>query len=102
MASAHLHVARTVCRRAERAVVSLARDGHVGQNVAVFINRLSDYLFVAARYAAMRAGAEENVYKKTVGVTTRTMESSSAAAVSSVDAGASTAAESSSATTKSS
>jgi cob(I)alamin adenosyltransferase len=51
-ASAHLHVARTVCRRAERLVVELAaRDDEPVSDAAIqYINRLSDFLFVAARY----------------------------------------------------
>lgn len=50
-ASAWLHLARTVCRRAERAVVTLMRTEPVNQQVLVYINRLSDYLFVLARVA---------------------------------------------------
>lgn len=48
-ASAWCHLARTVCRRAERDVVTLARDEKVGSEVVVYLNRLSDYLFVLAR-----------------------------------------------------
>jgi cob(I)alamin adenosyltransferase len=48
---AHLHVARTVCRRAERAVIRLAKKEKVGAEVIVYLNRLSDLLFVAARRA---------------------------------------------------
>jgi len=52
-AAAALHVARTVCRRAERLVVELASmpDEPVGDPVIKYLNRLSDYLFVASRYA---------------------------------------------------
>lgn len=56
MATAQLHVARTVCRRAERCVIALSREEAVGQHVVVFLNRLSDLLFVAARYHAKHAG----------------------------------------------
>jgi cob(I)alamin adenosyltransferase len=49
--SAWCHFARTVCRRAERDVVALARTGEVNAQVIAYINRLSDYLFVAARVA---------------------------------------------------
>lgn len=57
--AAALHVARTVCRRAERAVVRLQRDVEVPQMVIVYLNRLSDLLFVLARVANRRAGAGE-------------------------------------------
>lgn len=50
-ASAWLHLARTVCRRAERAVVTLMRTEPVNQQVLMYLNRLSDYLFVLARVA---------------------------------------------------
>ena len=51
--AAALHQARAVCRRAERSVVALAaREGErVGETALAYVNRLSDYLFVAARYA---------------------------------------------------
>ncbi len=45
-----LHLARTVCRRAERAVVALGGDPAVDPMVLVYLNRLSDLLFVMARY----------------------------------------------------
>jgi cob(I)alamin adenosyltransferase len=57
--AAALHVARTVCRRAERAVITLQRDTEVPQMVVVYLNRLSDLLFVLARVANKRAGAGE-------------------------------------------
>ena len=57
--SAALHVARTVCRRAERGVVRLARGADVPPIVIVYLNRLSDLLFVLARVANHRAGAGE-------------------------------------------
>ncbi|KAI7885980.1 hypothetical protein K492DRAFT_233715 [Lichtheimia hyalospora FSU 10163] len=62
-ASAHLHVARTVCRRAERRVQPLAREHLCDDTVAIYLNRLSDYLFTAARYAAMKQGKPEVIYK---------------------------------------
>ena len=48
--AAHLHVARTVCRRAERLLVALAREETVGPHTVRYLNRLSDALFVMARY----------------------------------------------------
>ncbi len=57
-AGASFHVARTVCRRAERAIVGLGA-GAVDQDVLVYVNRLSDLLFVLARVANARAGAPE-------------------------------------------
>ncbi|HEX8702591.1 MAG TPA: cob(I)yrinic acid a,c-diamide adenosyltransferase [Myxococcaceae bacterium] len=58
-ASAALHLARTVCRRAERRVVPLLREGKVPMEVGVFLNRLSDLLFVMARVANHRAGVPD-------------------------------------------
>jgi cob(I)alamin adenosyltransferase len=55
-ASAQLHVARTVCRRAERLVVTLGREEKIGEQVLPYLNRLSDLLFVAARYQAKQSG----------------------------------------------
>jgi cob(I)alamin adenosyltransferase len=57
-AGAALHVARTVCRRAERAILSLGRET-VEPVVLVYLNRLSDLLFVMARAANHRAGVPE-------------------------------------------
>jgi cob(I)alamin adenosyltransferase len=54
-----LHQARTVCRRAERSVVTLARGGHVDRLIVVYLNRLSDLLFVLARFENHRGGVEE-------------------------------------------
>ncbi|MBI2794697.1 MAG: cob(I)yrinic acid a,c-diamide adenosyltransferase [Ignavibacteria bacterium] len=50
-AAAHLHHARTICRRAERIVSALVKEEDIGPDVLPFLNRLSDYLFVAARRA---------------------------------------------------
>jgi cob(I)alamin adenosyltransferase len=57
--AAALHVARTVCRRAERRVVQLQRHVEIPQLVVIYLNRLSDLLFVLARVANRRAGAGE-------------------------------------------
>ncbi len=55
-ASAQLHVARTVCRRAERITIALGREEPVGRQVIPYLNRLSDLLFVASRYQAKLSG----------------------------------------------
>ena len=59
-AAAHLHVARAVCRRAERRVVGLA--GPVDPVVIVYLNRLSDLLFTMARAVNRRAGVAETAW----------------------------------------
>jgi cob(I)alamin adenosyltransferase len=48
--AAQLHLARTICRRAERFVVKLSREEHIEPHCIVFLNRVSDLLFVLARY----------------------------------------------------
>ncbi|HXG69016.1 MAG TPA: cob(I)yrinic acid a,c-diamide adenosyltransferase [Gemmatimonadaceae bacterium] len=57
--AAALHLARTVCRRAERRVVRLQRDVEIPQLVVIYLNRLSDLLFMLARVANVRAGNDE-------------------------------------------
>lgn len=56
-AAAHLHLARTVCRRAERRVTLLMNAELINPIVQVYLNRLSDYLFIAAREANRASGA---------------------------------------------
>ena len=58
-ASARLHLARTVCRRAERLAVALAADAPVPDVAVCYLNRLSDWLFVMARRANRDAGVED-------------------------------------------
>lgn len=57
--AAQLHVARTLCRRAERALVALARREKIGENVVKYVNRLSDLLFMMARLANKIEGVGE-------------------------------------------
>ena len=56
-ASAHLHLARTVCRRAEIKILLLAESTPINPQVTIYLNRLSDLLFVWARFATTRARA---------------------------------------------
>lgn len=58
-AGAALHVARTVCRRAERLTIALARSEAVGPFTVKYLNRLSDALFVMARYENRKRGVED-------------------------------------------
>jgi len=57
--TAALHQARTICRRAERSLVHLARESQVPPVFIVYLNRLSDLLFTLARLANHRAGAKD-------------------------------------------
>jgi len=54
--AAHLHVARAVCRRAERSATALAERERIGPSVVKYLNRLSDCLFVMARYENLKKG----------------------------------------------
>jgi cob(I)alamin adenosyltransferase len=57
-AAAALHLARTICRRAERLMVALAAQEPVGAPALKYVNRLSDFLFVASRYVNHKAGGD--------------------------------------------
>ena len=63
MGAARLHVARTICRRAEREAATLAREEGVGPHVIPYLNRLSDALFAMARYENHVQGVEEPLWK---------------------------------------
>ena len=60
--AASLHLARTVCRRAERITVTLANEEPLEARCVTYLNRLSDALFVTARWTAQRAGCGENLW----------------------------------------
>jgi cob(I)alamin adenosyltransferase len=63
-ASSYLHLARTICRRAERLVVALAASGEdVGSQAVPYLNRLSDALFVFGRWAALVEGESEPLWE---------------------------------------
>jgi cob(I)alamin adenosyltransferase len=57
--AAVLHLARTICRRAERSVVHLAGEDEVPPEILIYLNRLSDLLFTLARLANHRAGSPD-------------------------------------------
>ncbi len=57
--AAQLHIARTVCRRAERLIVALHESSETMNSTLTYLNRLSDHLFVAARYANHLQGIED-------------------------------------------
>ncbi|MBR6371031.1 MAG: cob(I)yrinic acid a,c-diamide adenosyltransferase [Bacteroidaceae bacterium] len=61
-AASYAHVARTVCRRAERLILALSGDTEVPPELLQYINRLSDYLFVLARRINFFAGVSENIW----------------------------------------
>ena len=62
-AAAQAHVARTVCRRAERRIAALAETAVVGDEVQQYVNRLSDYLFVLAKIINFNSGQSEIIWK---------------------------------------
>jgi cob(I)alamin adenosyltransferase len=64
IAAAHLHVARTVCRRAERRMVPLVKLGTCDPNAMKYVNRLSDFFFTAARWVNFCEGKEEIQYQR--------------------------------------
>ena len=61
--AAQLHVARTICRRAERATITLSREEAIGDLVLPYLNRLSDALFVMARYENHTRGVDEPLWQ---------------------------------------
>lgn len=63
MGAAQLHVARTVCRRAEREATSLARTETIGAHALPYLNRLSDALFVMARFENHQRGQAEPLWQ---------------------------------------
>ncbi len=59
LAASHCHVARAICRRAERSLVSLNKQDTLNRYLLAYINRLSDYLFVLARAISKQEGVDE-------------------------------------------
>ncbi len=64
VSSAHLHVARTICRRAERSLIALAQDEAINPILLAYLNRLSDLLFVLARYVNFKLGIKDEPWGK--------------------------------------
>ena len=64
--AAQLHVARTICRRAERAVLTLAREEPIGGLVMPYLNRLSDLLFMMARYENQQHDGPESLWNSRI------------------------------------
>ena len=62
-AAARLHVARTTCRRAERDALAAQQEVGVNELVLAYLNRLSDFLFIASRWANKDAGRDEPLWK---------------------------------------
>lgn len=61
--SAHCHLARAICRRAERSLVHLHRIHPLPSNILRYMNRLSDLLFILARILAKKTGSEEQIWQ---------------------------------------
>ena len=61
-AAATCHLARAVCRRAERGVVMLSEDQNLNPSLQIYLNRLSDFLFVACRVLSKHAGEKETLW----------------------------------------
>lgn len=66
ISAANVHVARTICRRAERQVIELSREETLGA-ILVYLNRLSDFLFTLARYENFLAGVSEEKWSVSQG-----------------------------------
>jgi cob(I)alamin adenosyltransferase len=64
LSGTHINLSRAVCRRAERAVVLLIDEGQASQEIGRYLNRLSDFLFVASRFAAKAEGRAELIWRK--------------------------------------
>jgi cob(I)alamin adenosyltransferase len=64
-AATALHVARTVCRRAERRTAEIAQETGRDENCLIYLNRLSDLLFAAARWVNMKTGTPDVIWTKT-------------------------------------
>ncbi len=73
--NADLHIARTVCRRAERLIVALGQVAEVPETSLAYVNRLSDALFVWSRFASVQTGVDEVLWEPNKAATARAKES---------------------------
>ncbi len=62
MTASLLHLARAVCRRAERLIVRLSQDEEINALIVIYVNRLADLLFVMARYSNASVGRQDSVW----------------------------------------
>ncbi len=62
--AAHLHICRTISRRAERRIVALNKEENIGENIIIFINRLSDLFFVLARFENKSSNIPDTPWEK--------------------------------------
>jgi len=62
-AAADCHMARAICRRAERRLVALTREEEIGEHASIYLNRLSDLLFVLCRILARDEGGIEVLWR---------------------------------------
>lgn len=70
-AASALHLARTVCRRAERVCWAVKRDEQISDQVIIYINRLSDHLFVQSRWISKRLGEDEFLWDRGLRIDSR-------------------------------
>ncbi len=66
VAASHLQLARSICRRAERRVVTLSAEAAIGLEIIIYLNRLSDLLFVLARHVNQTSGEADVVWEKDI------------------------------------
>jgi cob(I)alamin adenosyltransferase len=59
-----LHLARTICRRAERALIGFSQSRPLPPSIAIYLNRLSDWLFVQARWANQSANVQDLIWTR--------------------------------------
>ena len=62
-AASAIHMARTICRRAERRTIALQREDQINEQAIVYLNRLSDLLFVMSRWLNQKAGVSEEAWR---------------------------------------